>query len=136
MRARLLPVAVLLALVLSVTGATTAPLPHRLPAAALGAALVWRVEITAITFIVAYVAIVTIRLSLHGRTFTHVGSRGIEIPEVLSHAEAERETEVAAAEVETSLADLKTSVEQLDSRLRTLERARDVVLHSNTGDLA
>jgi hypothetical protein len=136
MRARLLPAAVLLALVLSVAGAATAPLPHRLPAAALGAALVWRVEIAAVSFIVAYVAIVTVRLSLHGRTFTHVGSRGLEIPEVLSYTEVERESEVAAAEVETSLAELKASIEELDTRLGALEHARDVVLHSDPGDLA
>jgi hypothetical protein len=136
MRRRLLPVAVLLALALTLVGATTAPAPHRLPAVALGAVLIWRVEVAAVTFIVAYVAIVTVRLSLHGRTFTHVGSRGIEIPDVLSHAEAVHETKVGAAELGTSLAAIKTSIEQLDSRLCALEHARDVVLHSDLGDLA
>ena len=92
MRRHALPTIVLLTLVLALVGAATAPLPKHLPAAALGAALVWRVEVAAVTFVVAYVAIVTVRLSLHGRTLSYVGSRGVEIPDVLSHAKSEHET--------------------------------------------
>jgi len=136
MRRRLFPAIVLATLVLSLGGAVAAPTPHRLPAVALGAVLIWRVEVAAVTFTVAYVAIVTVRLALHGRTFTHLGSRGIEIPDVLSDAEAEHETEIAAVDLGTSLAAIRTTIEQLDSRLRALEHARHVVLHSDPGDLA
>ena len=136
MRRHALPTVVLLTLTFTLVGAATAPTPHRLPAVALGSVLVWRVEIAAVAFIAAYVAIVAVRLSLHGLTFTHLGSRGIEIPDVISHAAAEQEAEVAAVDLGTSLAAIKTTIEQFDSRLRALEHARHVVLHSDPGDLA
>jgi hypothetical protein len=136
MRRRLLPTIVLAALTLALLGAATASTPHRLPAVALGSVLAWRVEIAAVAFIAAYVAIVAVRLSLHGLTFTHLGSRGIEIPDVLSRAAAEHEAEVAAADLGASLAAIRTTIEQFDSRLRALEHARHVVLHADPGDLA
>lgn len=82
MRRYLLPATVLLTLALALVGAATAPAPHRLPAVALGAVLVWRVEIAAALFAAAYGAIVVVRLALHGETLTRVGRDGIEAPRV------------------------------------------------------
>lgn len=82
MRRRALPIAVLTALALTLVGATTAPAPDRLPAVALGAVLIWRVEIAAVLYAAAYGVIITARLALHGETLTRVGRDGIEVPRV------------------------------------------------------
>lgn len=134
MRRRLLPAVVLLALAGSLAGALTASPPSRLPAVALGAVLVWRVEVAASVFVVAYVAIAAIRLSLHGRTFTRIGSAGVEIPDVTARSGAERAKEVD--ELAVSLAELKVSIGKIEVRLRALEDARDVLLRFERGDIA
>ena len=110
MRARLLPAAVLAALVLAVVGAIASPAPPRLPSIALGAVVVWRVEIAAIVFLAAYGAVVAARLALHGETLTRVGRDGIEIPRVRpSGAQASRGGEHLAA----SVAELQATIEDL-----------------------
>lgn len=136
MRRRLLPAVVLLALAGSLAGAFTSSAPPRLPAVALGAALVWRVEVAAFVFVVAYVAIAAVRLSLHGRTFTRVGSAGVEIPDVTGREAAEREEDVEMDKLAVSLAELKVSIGKIEVRLRALEDARDVLLRFERGDLA
>ncbi len=113
-----------------------APAPAHLPAVALGAVLVWRVEVAASLFVAAYVAVVAVHLSLHGRTFTRVGSAGVEIPELLRPRAVDEETDVAAADLGVSLAELRASMTEIDVRLRALEHARDLVLRSHRGDLA
>jgi hypothetical protein len=134
MRRLLLPAVVLGALVLAFAGGLAVAAPRRLPAVALGAVLLWRVEVAAASFVVAYVAVVAVHLSLHGRTFTRVGSTGIEIPDM--RRAAEEETDVAAIDLGVSLAALRVTTEALDERLRTLEHPPDVVLRSPPGDLA
>ena len=129
-RRLLLPGVVLLALAAALAGAVTAPAPSRLPAVALGSVLLWRVEVAAAAFVVAYLAIVTVRLALHGRTFTRVGSGGVEIPEVRNESTA------SAAEQETLLAGLAASIRAIDVRLCALEDPPDVLLRSDGGELA
>ncbi len=82
MRRRLLPAVVLVAFAGSLGGSFSASLPHRLPAVALGAVVVWRAEVAAALFAASYAAIVALRLALHGETLTRVGRDGIEIPRV------------------------------------------------------
>ncbi len=81
-RRGLLPAVVLLTLALALAGAATAPLPSRLPAVALGAVVVWRVEVASVVFAALYAVLVVARLALHGETLTRVGRDGIEIPRV------------------------------------------------------
>jgi len=135
MRRRLLPAVVLLAFAGALAGASSAPAPAHLPAVALGAVLVWRVEVAASLFVAAYVAVVAIHLSLHGRTFTRVGSAGVEIPDVTPWHVAERETRAKTDEIDVSLASITASIAAIEARLRTLEHARDVVLRSSEGGL-
>lgn len=134
MRRRLLPTLVLLALAGSLAGAFIASAPSRLPAVALGSVLVWRVEVAASVFVVAYVAIAAVRLSLHGRTFTRIGSVGVEIPDVTARRAAERANDVD--ELAVSLAELRASIGKIEVRLRALEDARDVLLRFERGDIA
>ncbi|HXE45448.1 MAG TPA: hypothetical protein VN635_09625 [Conexibacter sp.] len=82
MRRHALPAVVLLALGFALSGASTARVPHRLPAGALGCVLVWRVELGAVVFAGLYGVVVVARLALHGETLTRVGRDGIEIPRV------------------------------------------------------
>lgn len=131
-RRLLLPGLVLLALALALAGTATAPPPPRLPAVALGSLLVWRAEVAASVFVAAYVAIVAVRLSLHGRTFTRVGSGGVQIPELRGPLEGT----ASATELEDTVASLATTVAAIDVRLRALEHARDVLLRSDRGGLA
>ena len=134
MRRRLLPAVVLLALVGSLAGAFTASAPSRLPAVALGAALVWRVEVASV-FVLAYVAIAAVRLSLHGRTFTRVGSAGVEVPDVTVRSGAERANEVETSELAISLAELRSSIDEIEVRVGALEDARNVLLRFERGDI-
>ncbi len=87
-------------------------------------------------FVAAYVAVVAVHLSLHGRTFTRIGSARVEIPDMLTSRAVEEETDVAAADLGVSLAELRASMTEIDVRLRALEHPRDLVLRSNRGDLA
>ena len=82
MRRAILPATVALALAGAFAAALLAPRPTDLPAVALGAVVVWRAEIAAVIFVTAYAALVTARLSLHGHTFTRVGTAGVDIPQV------------------------------------------------------
>lgn len=132
LRRLLLPAVVLLALVAAIAGAVAAPAPSHLPAVALGAVLLWRVEVSAAAFVVAYLAIVTVRLALHGRTFTRVGSGGVEIPEVRSALASKAST----TEIETSLAGLAATIREIEARLSALEDARHLLLRFDRGDLA
>ena len=105
---------VLTALALALASALLAPAPRNLPAVALCAALVWRVEVAAIAFAAAYGAIVTARLALHGHTYTRVGSAGIEIPQVARMEDGETTERIAG---------LETTVAQMENLMATL-RAR------------
>ncbi|HKG38012.1 MAG TPA: hypothetical protein VKB25_03405 [Conexibacter sp.] len=136
MRRHALPIIVLLTLALALLGAATAPRPHHLPAVALSSVLIWRVEIAAVAFIAAYIAMVAVRLSLHGLTFTHLGSRGIENPDVLSRAAAEQEAEGGVVKVTETLAEFQAAIEEFDLRLKALEDPRDVLLRSDQRGLA
>ena len=128
MRRRLLAAVVLLALAGSLAGALTASAPSRPPAVALGAVLVWRVEVAASVFVLAYVAIAAVRLSLHGRTFTRVGSAGVEIPDVTAQRAAQRAEDVKMAELAVTLAEFRASIDEIEGRVRALEDAPDVLL--------
>lgn len=132
MRRLLLPVVVQLALAAALAGAVAAQPPPRLPASALGSILVWRAEVAAAVFTVGYLAVVAVRLSLHGRTFTRVGSGGVDIPELRSPLERQ----ASAAEIETSLAGLAATIRAIEVRLSVLEDARHVLLRSDRGELA
>ncbi len=141
MRRRLLPAVVLLAFTGALVGASSAAAPAHLPAVALGAVLVWRAEVAASLFVAAYVAVVAVHPSLHGRTFTRVGSAGVEIPDVTERRVAEQEARVKTDELDVSLTTLAASVSAIAVRIRALERARDVedardlLLPSDEGDL-
>lgn len=136
MRRRLLPIVVLLALSGSLAGALSASAPSRLPAVALGAVLVWRVEVAASVFVPAYLALAALRLSLHGRTFTRVGSAGVEIPDVTAQRAAQRAEDVKMAELGVTLAEFRAWIDEIEGRMRSLEDARDVLLRFERGDLA
>jgi hypothetical protein len=113
MRRRLLPVAVLAALALACTGAVTTRAPQRLPSIALGAAIVWRVEVAAVIFAAVYGAIVATRLAVHGETFTRVGRDGIEVPRVGSaragRSAGDEDLAASVAELQAAVADLRQS---------------------------
>jgi hypothetical protein len=128
MRRRLLPATVLLMLTLALVGAATAPAPHQLPAVALGAVLVWRVEIATIVFAAVYSAIVVTRLALHGETLTRVGRDGIEIPRVGS---ARAEDVSGKDDLATSIAKLQVLVARLGHESGRVEDPSDVVLHTD-----
>jgi len=136
MRRRLLAALVLLALAGSLAGALNASAPSRLSAVALGTVLVWRVEVAASVFVLAYIAIAAVRLSLHGRTFTRVGSAGVEIPDVTGQRAADRAKDVEIDELMVSVAKLRVSIREIELRLRALEDARDVLLRFERGDIA
>jgi hypothetical protein len=126
-RRRALFATVLTALALALAGALLAPAPRDLPAVALGAALVWRVEVAAILFAAAYGAVVTARLALHGHTYTRVGSAGIEIPQV-ARVEAEEKTDRGTA-AEIAINGIQRSVEELIERVDALEHPTDLLLN-------
>jgi hypothetical protein len=125
MRRLALPAVVIAAFAFAIVGATSAPAPHPLPSIALGATIVWRVEVAGIMFVALYGGIVTARLAWHGRTFTRVGSGGIEIPDVGS-----------ACSVTDSIDRLAALLADFESRLQALEDARHVLLNSKKEDLA
>ena len=125
MRRLLLVAAILAALALATLGAAVVPSPDRLPAIALGTALVWRVEVAAVLFMTSYGAIVTVRLALHGETLTRVGRDGIEVPRV---GASWSEASATYDGVETSMADLQEAAVMLTRRLDELEGAIDLVL--------
>lgn len=89
MRRLLLPAIVMLALGFASVAALTSPAPHRLPATALGAVVVWRIEVAIVVFAALYGVVIVARLALHGETLTRVGRDGIEIPRVGSARFAE-----------------------------------------------
>ena len=60
MRQRVLPTIVVAAVMVSLAAGLAAPVPQPLPAMALGAVLVWRVEVAAVLFTAAYGAIITV----------------------------------------------------------------------------
>jgi len=128
MRRLLLVAVIAAALALAVVGAAVVPSPDRLPAIALGTALVWRVEVAAVLFVVSYGAIVTLRLALHGETLTRVGRDGIEVPRVGATGGATRAT---SDEVARSMVDLQETALTLTRRLESLEVAIDLVLRPN-----
>ena len=96
-----------------------------MPSIALGALLVWRVEVAAILFVALYAGIVTARLAWHGRTFTRVGSGGIEIPDI-----------GPARSVTDSIDRLAALLADFEARLQALEDARHRLLNSEKRDLA
>jgi len=131
-RRLLLPAVVLLSLVAAIAGAATAQPPPGLPAVALGATLVWRVEVAAAVFAVAYLAIVTVQLALHGRTFSRVGYAGVDIPEVGARSRTSGRRRISRAR----FALLVDAVTEIDARLCALEDPTDVLLRSDEGELA
>ena len=133
MRRRLaLPAVVLLALALAACSAALAPLPRALPAVALGAALVWRVEVGAIMFAACYGAIITARLALHGHTYTRIGSAGIEIPQV-ARVRTDEEME-RIVELEASVKELRDTLRAVHERLAAFPDPTDPLLSSSEGD--
>jgi hypothetical protein len=127
---------VLAALVLSLAAALATPPPQRLPGLALGAVLVWRVEIAAVVFAAGYAAIVTLRLALHGRTFTRVGSDGVEIPQVGLERAAAQTTQRTAEGLTESIGELRDGMQRLERRLDAIDDPHDLVLRSRRGGLA
>ena len=58
-----------------------------LPAVAMSSGLVWRMEIGAIAFVLLYTVIVVVRLAAAGLTPIRLGTRGMELPQVVATIE-------------------------------------------------
>jgi hypothetical protein len=131
MRRRLLPAVVLAALMLAVIGAVATPAPQRLPSIALGAVVVWRVELAVIVFVAIYGAIVATRLALHGETLTRIGRDGIEIPRVGS---ARAEEGAGDEDLATSVAKLQAAIAGLGQEPSRREDPSDLLLRTRRED--
>lgn len=68
---------VAVAIIVGVIAAMTVSLPADIPAVALRAAVVYRVEVGAAVFFGFYLATMALVLAMHNRGFTEIGSGGI-----------------------------------------------------------
>jgi Na+/melibiose symporter-like transporter len=106
----------------------------RPPVYALGSALVWHAEVAALLFVALYAAIVTVRLAYHGMTFTHMGSRGVEIPQLREGGRHSGQASAGIEQVVKTVEALETTAGRTEQRLRRLEAAHDVLLNPDQED--
>jgi hypothetical protein len=86
----------------------------------------------ALLFVALYGAIVTVRLAYHGLTFSHVGTRGVDIPQL--HDQETDNTEVSVSDIVATLRGHEMGVASMEQRLRRLEHAHDLLLNRTKED--
>jgi hypothetical protein len=82
---------VALAIVLGMVAAGTATPPADIPAVALRAAVVYRVEVGAAVFFGFYLATMALVLAMHNRAFTELGTGGIKARDLASFEATNRD---------------------------------------------
>lgn len=101
--------------------------PEPVPAFALQAAEIYRLEIGAAFFVAVYLAAMTLLLALSGRGFAEVGTKGLKVAQVVMESNAtlrqqgrvDRETQAIIRGFD---ADLKVITAELNSCRRRLEK--------------
>jgi hypothetical protein len=115
--------------------AASAGVPDPVPDFALQAASVYRLEVSAASFVVLYLATMAIFLALDGRGFAELGTRGLRATEVVSVADAQRRTfadqlmlirdmEKDLEEAKAALHDATDRLNEQEQRVRRLEEER------------
>jgi len=97
-----------------VAGATVTP-PAEIPAVALRAAVLYRVEVGAAVFFGLYLAIMALVLAMHNRGFTEIGSGGIKAQGLTGVSEDEFAKDLLT-ELADEMNDLETRMEEVDVR--------------------
>jgi hypothetical protein len=100
--------------------------PHPVPAFALQAAAVYRLEVGAACFVVFYLATMALVLALDGRGFAEVGTKGLKAVEIVRQAADEQQVTLSrevkvAHDMET---DLKRTDAALERALEALNRQK------------
>lgn len=95
---------VAVAIVLGVVAAMTVSPPADIPAVALRAAVVYRVEVGAAVFFGLYLVTMALVLAMHNRSFTEIGSGGIRAQDLAAASDG-LVAESAAMELVEELAE-------------------------------
>jgi hypothetical protein len=140
LKARLFALVVVGAIALALVGGLTTPTPNDgVPAYALEASIVYKIEIALAIFVALYIAVITLRLAWYGRTFTRVGASGAEIPDLslvqagVDHARnAERQIQSLQARLE-KVTELQVKVKSLETRIVELEGRTGGILEATEG---
>jgi len=115
--------------------AASARVPDPVPDFALQAASVYRLEVSAASFVVLYLATMAVFLALDGRGFAELGTRGVRATEVVPVADAQRRTfadqlmlirdmEKDLEEAKAALHDATDRLNEQEQRVRHLEGDR------------
>lgn len=129
------PLLVLADLVASAYLAASVRVPDPVPDFALQAASVYRLEVSAASFVVFYLATMAVFLALDGRGFAELGTRGLRATEVVQVADAQRRTfadqlmfirdmEKDLEEAKAALHDATDRLNEQEQRVRHLEEDR------------
>ena len=115
------PILVLTALAVSGYLAASAPVPDPVPAFALQAGAVYRLEVGGASFTVLYLLAMAFVLALAGRGFAEIGTKGLRATEVVRAADKEQAVLIAErlALIESAI---QTTAEQLNEQEKRLAR--------------
>lgn len=114
------PVLVLAGLAVSAYLAASTTVPHPVPAFALKAAAVYRLEVGAACFVAFYLAAMAVILALDGRGFAELGTKGLRAVEVTRTASNQQ---VSLSEQAQFNQDIKRSLEKTNAAVETTAEA-------------